>query len=65
MVEGFAETERNAHYEIGTLILSKKELIKKEHTRIIKRNTHIIKKELIKKEHSYYQKEHSDYQKEL
>ena len=47
LVEGFAETERNAHYEIGTLILSK-ELIKKEHS-------------YYQKEHSYYQKEHSYY----
>ena len=41
MVEGFAETERKAHYEIATLILSKKELIKKEHS-------------YYQKEHSYY-----------
>ena len=42
MAEGFAETERNAHYEIGTLILSKRNSSKRN-TRIIKRNTHIIK----------------------
>ena len=60
MVEGFAETERNAHYEIGTHIIKKEHsYYQKEHsyyqkrnsskrnTRIIKRNTPIIKKELI------------------
>ena len=34
--------ERNAHYEIGTLILSKRNSSKRN-THIIKRNTHIIK----------------------
>ena len=38
MVEGFAETERKAHYEIATLILSKRNSSKRN-TRIIKRNT--------------------------
>ena len=46
-------SDHDAHYEIATLILSKRNSSK--------RNTHIIKKELIKKEHSYYQKEHSYY----
>jgi len=49
MVEGFAETERNAHYEIGTLILLNRNSSK--------RNTRIIKGTLVlSKEHSYYQR---------
>ena len=40
MVEGFAETERNAHYEIGTLILSKGTLILLNRNSYYQKGTH-------------------------
>ena len=47
MVEGFAETERNAHYEIGTLVLSKEHSYYQKE--LIKKGTLVLSKE-----HSYY-----------
>ena len=54
LVEGFAETEkRNAHYEIETLILSKRNSSKRN-TRIIKRNTHNYQKEPFSLRHTMW-----------
>ena len=47
MAEGFAETERNAHYEIGTLILSKRNSSQRNTLVLLNRNSYYQKGTLV------------------